>query len=83
MTLRYSHLSPSHLLDAVEKLIDGTDATTGTSESEPEERQVTEHGTAPESQGNPKSHPPESNRRPTDYEVGRRASPSDLYLPLM
>jgi integrase len=27
MTLRYSHLSPSHLLDAVEKLLDGTDTT--------------------------------------------------------
>jgi len=30
------YLSPSHLLDAVEKLLDGT----GTSESEPEERHV-------------------------------------------
>jgi integrase len=46
MTLRYSHLSPSHLLDAVEKLLDGTGTTTGTSESAPEERQVAESGTA-------------------------------------
>jgi hypothetical protein len=46
MTLRYSHLSPSHLLDAVEKLLDGTGTTTGTSESEPDERQLAEPGTA-------------------------------------
>src|SRR5262249_51620458 len=46
MTLRYSHLSPSHLLDAVEKLLDGTGTTTGTSESAPEERVMVESGTA-------------------------------------
>jgi len=46
MTLRYSHLSPSHLLDAVEKLLDGTGTTTGTSESEPQERHVAEPRTA-------------------------------------
>src|SRR5262245_13865749 len=45
MTLRYSHLSPSHLLDAVEKLLDATGTTTGTSESEPEQRDVAESGT--------------------------------------
>ena len=45
MTLRYSHLSPSHLLDAVEKLLDGTGTTTGTSESEREQREVAESGT--------------------------------------
>src|SRR5262245_10618387 len=45
MTLRYSHLSPSHLLDAVEKLLDATGTTTGTSESELEQRDVAESGT--------------------------------------
>jgi microcystin degradation protein MlrC len=40
------HLSPSHLLDAVEKPIDGTDTTSGASESALAERQVAESGTA-------------------------------------
>src|SRR5437764_274619 len=40
MTLRYSHLSPAHLLDAVEKLMpEGTGTTTGTSESRAETAQ--------------------------------------------
>jgi hypothetical protein len=46
MTLRYPHLSPSCLLDAVEKLLDATGTTTGTSESEAEERQMPGPGTA-------------------------------------
>ena len=44
MTLRYSHLSPSHLLDAVEQLVYQTGTTTGTSDSEPSESRAAESG---------------------------------------
>ena len=68
MTLRYSHLVPAHLLDAVEKL---TEKRTGTGHHRFERRNRSAGGTCKGADHREKieSHPPESNRRPADYET--------------
>src|SRR5262245_30692087 len=56
MTLRYSHLSPAHLLDAVEKLAEQrTGTTTGTGDSVAEVAQEAESAKARISGGKPRA----------------------------
>src|SRR5262249_41333251 len=53
MTLRYSHLSPAHLLDAVEKLTEArTGTTTGTSAEVVDSEQQAPVAKRPSDQGN-------------------------------
>ncbi len=86
MTLRYSHLSPAHQLEAVQRLNRNPTATTTATKPDGDGGEGTATGEVIELSGEKRSWRAESNRGPADYEspasgFGSRSFPRDSFRP--